>query len=114
MSSSAQVVTVVETNPVVGIPLTAADTGKDGVQVVIASGECFGTEIRWFDESTVTATVGTDAATGLPMLSYRFQGGAHVHQMRGLEADGVTWWRYAHEVDPTEYREHCLRVVRKA
>lgn len=97
-----------------GIPLTSADTGVDGIHAVIVRGECFGTQISWNREVEVTAIVSKDDSTGLPVLTIWHLGSEVAHPYLGLEADGVTWWRYDHEVDPTEYREHCLRVVRKA
>ena len=96
-----------------GIRLTAAETGADGIEVVMVSGECFGTDIEWFEEAQVTAIVTVDEKTKLPMLLYRYPGSEMWHRKRGLEESGTTWWRHAHEVDPREYREHCLRIVRK-
>ena len=98
----------------VGIVLTAADTGTGGIRASVINGECFGNDIEWFDDGKAekTVTVTTDPKTGLPMLTYPLGDSGLVAEYRGLEADGVTWWRYAHEVDPNEYREHCLRVVR--
>lgn len=95
-----------------GIALTATDTGADGIQATIIHGECFGRRIEWYSDDAFvkTVTVTTDPKTGLPMLTYPLDGG-HVAEYRGLEANGITWWRYAHEVDPNEYREHCLRIA---
>lgn len=96
-----------------GIRVTADQTGADGVLAKIVHGECFGRHIEWSDEaSETTVTVSTDPTSGLPVLSYPLgKTGEHTAVYRGLEADGVTWWRYAHEVDANEYREHCLRIV---
>lgn len=99
-----------------GIALTMADTGADGIRVMVINGEAFGPHIEWDrsegDEKLVT--ISKDPKTGQPMLSYPFGTSGLRAEYRGLESDGITWWRYAHEVDPREYREHCLRVVRKA
>ena len=97
-----------------GMLLTAAETGADGIQVIMVSGECFGRHIEWFDEEQVTAIVRTDEETGQPMLLYQYAGRESWHRKRGFEEANNTWWRYPHEADPNEYREHCLRIVRKA
>lgn len=97
----------------VGMHLTPADTGTDGIAVVVVHGECFGTEIRWFDEAGGIAVVRAGAA-GLPVLQFQPHGQSHVYDKRGYETGTRTWWRYAEEADPASYREHCLRIVRKA
>ena len=100
----------------VGIVLTPADTGTDGIEVIVVQGECFGTQIVWFDETPMKVVVTTDAETGGPKLlfSYRSSNAIAPFEKRGFEEATSTWWRYPGETDPNSYREHCLRIVRKA
>lgn len=102
------------THTPIGIDLTIVDTGREGIRAVVVEGECFGERIVWFEEREVTLIVKTDLKTGLPMLLENFDGSDIWFEHKGYEMEGRTWWRYAHEIDPREYREHCLRIVRKA
>lgn len=95
-----------------GIRLTAQDTGAEGVHVAIAIGECFGERIEWYEESEATVIVTVDEETGGPALHYKPKGQDLLLEKRGLDPDGVTWWRYPEEAMPDAYREHCLRIVR--
>ncbi len=102
----------------VGIRLTADETGVRGIEVIAAIGECFGTHIVWFAEERLHVSVLGDVDTGAASL--RFQSvsdaglGRFVHEKRGYEIATNTWWRYPEEANPASYREHCLRIVRKA
>jgi hypothetical protein len=99
-----------------GMRLTAEDTGTQGIDVIVVEGECFGRHIEWFDETPMHVVVTTDAETGGPKLlfSYKESRTDMVHEKRGFEESNNTWWRYPSEIDPNSYREHCLRIVRKA
>lgn len=108
----AQIVVTESAGAPAGIHLTPADTGTQGVRVVVVQGECFGRHIEWFDEEEATAVVTADPATGDPVLSLT-RGSGFVHQKRGYETANSTWWRYAEEANPASYREHCLRIVRR-
>jgi hypothetical protein len=110
-----------------GITLTAEDTGTEGVDVLIIhgecygdQGECFGGQIEWYNTEVVRAVVRKDFVTGLPNLYYSsesrlpsLQGTTMTHKKRGYEVATKTWWRYAEEVDPGVYREHCLRILKR-
>lgn len=93
-----------------GIAITSADTGPAGIRASIVDGECFGRDIVWDTAEIRTVTVSADPKTGKPVLRYPLGRGLFA-EYRGLEPDGITWWRHEHETDPAEYREHCLRVV---
>ena len=80
------------------------------MRALVQIGECFGTRIDWDAQRETTVVVETDAL-GYPMLSFALPSGRFRAEYRGLESDGVTWWRHEHEADPRNYREHCLRVV---
>ena len=95
------------------LTLGAALAGATGIRVKIIDGECFGDQIVWFEDQAYEAlvTVTDDPKTGLPThLTYTYDSG-HSYDKRGFEHGTNTWWRYEHEADPAEYREHCLRIV---
>ena len=97
----------------IGLRVTQAQTGATGIRVKIIDGECFGDQIVWFEDQAYEAlvTVTDDPKTGLPThLTYTYDSG-HSYDKRGFEHGTNTWWRYEHEADPREYREHCLRIV---
>lgn len=99
-----------------GIILTAEDTGTEGIDVLAILGECYGDEIQWFHKTVYRVVVKNDFVTGKPNLSYSTideSGKKHTFHKRGFEVATRTWWRYSHETDPNEYREHCLRILQR-
>lgn len=102
-------------NRVQGIELTPEDTGPDGIKVIAMIGECFGSIIKWCYEAELWVKVRINPVTNLPILDYKYTQYLEddACQKHGFETATKTWWRYEDEVDPTVYREHCLRILRR-
>jgi hypothetical protein len=98
-----------------GIVLKAEDTGTEGIKVEAIFGECFGNEIMWFDTATIQVVVRNDPVTGGPILDWwdPSREEKYVHQKGGFEVATNTWWRYEEEVNPSTYREHCMRILKR-
>lgn len=84
--------------------------GLRGHPASITQGEDFGGEIAW-DENVFQAQIAVVncAKTGKPVLL--METGQLTCVYRGFEEATNTWWRWEHEADPTQYREHCIRVL---
>lgn len=114
----------------VGLNLTSRDTGTQrliyrvhpdraygdtpltqGVRARVVIGECYGSSIVWFEERELTLAIAVAEQGGKPILICQNDAGDLISIKHGFEPATATWWRYAHEADPREYREHCLRIV---
>jgi len=119
-----------------GVSLCASDTGTEdlvieldpeshfgpafpfcrGQRAIASMGEAFGERVSWQDEDLETrVAIVTSKDTDKPVLlvemvdheAERF----FTCVYRGFEAETLTWWRWEHEADPAQYREHCIRVT---
>lgn len=80
------------------------------VRALVVEGECYGRHIVWYDTIEMDIAIVTNRQTGKPMLLCTSDDKT-TDINRGFEEDTNTWWRYEHEADPAQYREHCLRVI---
>jgi len=114
----------------VGLDLTSRDTGTarliypvrpdypygdtpltQGVRARVAIGESYGDNNVWYYEAEVLLAIAVTEQGGPPVLVFQRDAGDTVSVKHGYEKATATWWRYSHEADPREYREHCLRIV---
>ena len=119
-----------------GVSIDASDTGTEdlvleldpdspfgpafpfcrGQRAIASMGEAFGERISWLDEDLETrVAVIASPDTGKPVLLVEMAdhgaGSFFTCVYRGFEAETLTWWRWENEADPTQYREHCIRVT---
>lgn len=95
-----------------GDPFTSMleQKGLNGQPASIALGEDFNGEITWHDGAFETKiAIANWTKTGKPVLL--MQNGRVTCVYRGFEEATNTWWRWEHEADPAQYREHCVRIL---
>ncbi len=84
-----------------------------GMKVHFRCGECFGDEIAWgeAEEGLLVVVVKCNLKGESGVVIKALDGSDCGWGYAGYEKNTLTWWRYADEIEPGVYREHCMQVL---